>query len=233
MQFFVGTSGYSYKEWKGGFYPDKLPQSAMLSYYAERFAAVEINNSFYRMPNEKDLKAWVSQVPMEFQFAIKAPQTITHFKRLNEAGEPTKALFRVVGKLKSRLGPVLFGLPRTLKKDLPRLRAFLKLIPRNRRATFEFRHESWFDEEVFDCLRQRHCALCVADAEDLPKAKLVDTAGWGYVRLRRERYTSKSLTEWIKRIRSMNWKEAYVFFKHEDTGTGPKLATRFLELTKR
>jgi uncharacterized protein YecE (DUF72 family) len=232
MQFFVGTSGYSYKEWKGGFYPEKLPQEQMLSYYAERFVAVEINNTFYKMPTESDVRAWANQVPGGFCFAMKAPQAITHFKRLKDAEEPTKELFRVVGAMKSHLGPVLFGLPPNFKKDVARLREFLKLIPRNRRAAFEFRHESWFDDEVFDCLRRRRCALCIADAEDLPKAKLIDTAGWGYVRLRRERYTRKSLTEWINRIRFMNWKEAYVFFKHEDTGTGPNFANRFLELAK-
>jgi len=232
MQFFVGTSGHSYKEWKGDFYPEKLPQSAVLSYYAERFGTVELNNTFRRMPTEMAMQSWASQTPSSFRFAIKAPQIITHFKRLKEAGEPTKELFRVAGALKTRLGPVLFGLPPNLKKDLPRLREFLKLIPRNRHTAFEFRHESWFDEEVFECLRQRQCALCIADAEDLPKAKFVDTAGWGYVRLRRERYTRKSLVDWIKRMRPMNWKQTYVFFKHEDTGTGPKLASQFLDLVK-
>ena len=232
MQFFVGTSGYSYPKWKGSLYPEKLPQSQMLSYYAERFGAVEINNTFYKMPSASDVKSWASQVPPNFRFAIKAPQTITHFKRLKDAAEPTEQLFRMAGELKARLGPGLFGLPPNFKKDLPRLRTFLKLVPRNRQVAFEFRHESWFDGETFDCLRERRCALCIADAAELPRTKLSDTAGWGYIRLRRKNYTRKSLVDWIKKMRAMPWNEAYVFFKHEDTGTGPKFAVRFLELAK-
>jgi len=230
MQFFVGTSGYSYPKWKGSFYPQKLPQKQMLRYYAERFHAVELNNTFRRMPSESSMQSWTSQVPSGFRFAIKAPQAITHFKRLKDAEEPTKQLFGVAGALKKQLGPILFGLPPSFKKDVPRLRAFLKLIPRNKQTAFEFRHESWFDDEVFDCLRRRRCALCVADAEELPRTSLVATTDWGYLRLRRENYTRKSLATWLKKIRSMGWKEAYIFFKHEDTGTGPKFATRFLDL---
>ena len=230
MQFLVGTSGYSYPKWKGSFYPPKLPQKEMLGYYAARFAAVEINGSFYRMPSPSDVKAWASQVPSTFLFALKAPQTITHFKRLKDAGEPTKRLFQIAGVLKKRQGPVLFGLPPNMKKDAPRLKAFLRLIPRGMKAAFEFRHESWFDDDTFDCLRAKGCALCVADAEELPRTKLVSTADWGYVRLRRRNYTKKSLAHWIEKMQSQSWKEAYVFFKHEDTGTGPKFAARFLEL---
>src|SRR5438876_11658484 len=146
MQFFVGTSGYSYPKWKGSFYPEKLPQKEMLGYYAERFAAVEINNSFYKMPTESDVEAWASQVPSRFRFAVKAPQTITHFKRLKGAEEAAENLFRVVAALKARQGPVLFGLPPNMKKDVPRLKAFLRLIPKKVQAAFEFRHESWFDD---------------------------------------------------------------------------------------
>jgi uncharacterized protein YecE (DUF72 family) len=233
MQFFVGTSGYSYKEWKGSFYPPTLPQAQMLRYYSARFATVELNNTFRRMPSEEGMLSWAGQVPSSFRFTIKAPQVITHFKRLKDVEEPTKELFRVAGALKSRLGPLLFGLPPNFKKDMPRLRMFLKLIPRNRRAAFEFRHESWFDDETFDCLRERGCALCIADAEDLPRAMLINTAGWGYARLRRKRYTKKSLVQWIEKIRSLDCTETYVFFKHEDTGTGPNFATRFVELAKR
>ena len=231
MRFFVGTSGYSYKEWKGSFYPEKLSPREMLGYYAKRFAAVELNNTFRRMPSESNMLSWAGQVPSNFLFAIKAPQVITHFKRLKDAGDPTKELFRVASALKKRLGPVLFGLPENLKKDVPRLRSFLKLIPRNRLAAFEFRNESWFDDETYDCLRERRCALCIADAEELPRARLVATTGWGYVRLRRKRYTKKSLGQWIKKLCSLGWKEAYVFFKHEDSGTGPDFAAQFLKLT--
>src|SRR5262245_651113 len=233
MQFFVGTSGYSYKEWKGGFYPDKLRQEQMLSYYAERFGTVELNNTFRRMPTEMALQSWASQTPTSFRFAIKAPQTITHFKRLKEAGEPTKELFRVAGALKTRLGPVLFGLPQNMKKDLARLKAFLPLIPKKVQAAIEFRHDSWFDDEVFECLRLNRCAMCVTDDEDLPLAPLMRTANWGYIRLRRTNYTKKSLSNWIRKANSIGWEQAYVFFKHENTGIGPKLANRFLELAKR
>jgi uncharacterized protein YecE (DUF72 family) len=232
MRFFVGTSGYSYPMWKGRFYPAKLPRAQMLTCYAERFDAVEINNTFYRMPSEGDVKEWASQVPGSFRFAIKAPQSITHFKRLKGAEEPTRQLLQVTAALKKRRGPVLFGLPPNMKRDLPRLQAFLRLIPRSVQTAFEFRHESWFEDDVFACLQARQCALCIADAESLPRAKLMSTAGWGYVRLRRENYTKRSLAEWVKRLRSQPWKEAYVFFKHEDTGTGPKFAARFFELAE-
>jgi uncharacterized protein YecE (DUF72 family) len=229
MRFYVGTSGYSYPKWKGSFYPAKLPQKEMLSSYAERFTAVEINNSFYRMPATDVLKSWAKQVPASFQFAFKAPQTITHFKRLKDANEPTKQFLKAVGVMKSRRGPLLFGLPPNFKKDLPRLQRFLKLLRGQRRVACEFRHASWFDEETFDCLRDHRCALCTADEDKLPFTDLVSTTDWGYVRLRRENYTDKDLRAWVKRIRSQPWQEVYVFFKHEDTGTGPKFAARFLE----
>ena len=230
MKIFVGTSGYSYPKWKGRFYPAKLPLKQMLSYYAERFDAVEINNTFYKMPSDSEVEPWASQVPQSFRFAIKAPRSITHFKRLNDAVEPTRQLLQATAALKNRRGPVLFGLPPNMKKDIPRLRTFLRHIPRSERAAFEFRHESWFTDEVFDCLRTRQCALCIADANELPRVKLIDTAGWGYVRLRKENYTKRALVEWVKKLRSLPWNDAFVFFKHEDTGTGPKFAAQFLEL---
>jgi uncharacterized protein YecE (DUF72 family) len=230
MRFYVGTSGYSYKEWKGSFYPEKLPQREMLGYYAERFSTVEVNNSFYRMPDAGVLKSWAREVPAEFQFALKAPQTITHFKRLKNAQAATREFLRVVSVLKRRRGPLLFQLPPNFKKDLPRLEAFLRLLRKQTSVAFEFRHASWFDNEVFDCLRANSCALCVADSDDLPSAELVSTADWGYVRLRRKRYTRKQLAKWIERIRALRWEDAYVFFKHEDSGAGPRFASRFLEL---
>ena len=230
MRFFVGTSGYSYKEWKGSFYPEKLPQNEMLGYYAQRFSTVEINNSFYRMPKEDVLESWAEQVPDSFRFVLKAPQTITHRKRLKDAERETDYLLRTASALKGRLGPLLFQLPPNLKKDLSRLEAFLGLIGKGTLAAFEFRHETWFDDEVYACLRARSCALCIAETDDASTADLVSTAGWGYVRLRREEYTDEQLGEWIKKLRARGWNEAYVFFKHEDTGTGPKFASRFLEL---
>ena len=230
MQLFVGTSGYSYPKWKGSFYPAKLPREEMLSYYARHFAAVEINNSFYKMPSESDVRAWPGPVPKDFRFALKAPQAITHFKRLRNAEDGTKQLFKTIAVLKARRGPVLFGLPPNFRKDVPRIESFLRLIPRKVQVAFEFRHESWFDDDVFNCLRARRCALCIADAEDLPRAPVVSTTDWGYIRLRRKNYTRKSLAGWIDKLKSQGWREAYVFFKHEDTGTGPKFARRFIEL---
>lgn len=230
MRFFVGTSGYSYKEWKKKFYPEGLPQEEMLSYYARHFSTVEINSTFYRLPKAGVFKSWAKQVPDDFRFAFKAPQTITHCKRLKEVRRETKGFLRVVGTLKGRRSPLLFQLPPNFKKDLPRLKAFLDLIDRDTRAAFEFRHSSWFDDEVFRALRGRSVALCIADMDDSPPPAVVNTAGWGYVRLRRERYTAQSLREWIKKLKSQKWTEAYVFFKHEETGTGPRFARRFLEL---
>ena len=230
MRFFIGTSGYSYKEWKGNFYPEKLPQKEMLGYYAQRFSTVEINNTFYRMPKASVLESWAGQVPDLFRFVLKAPQVITHRKRLKGVEQEMDYLLRTASALKQRQGPLLVQLPPNFKKDLPRLEAFLGLMGEGALAAFEFRHESWFDDEVFDSLRKKSCALCVADMDDARAADLVSTAGWGYVRLRREDYTDEQLGEWIKRLRSQTWNEAYVFFKHEDAGTGTKFAARFLEL---
>jgi uncharacterized protein YecE (DUF72 family) len=229
MQFIVGTSGYSYKEWKGIFYPEKLPQKDMLSYYARQFSTVEINNTFYRLPDASVVESWAQQVPASFRFALKAPQTITHRKRLINAEQETGDFLRIASTLKKHCGPLLFQLPPNFKKDLSRLEAFLSSIANKTKLAFEFRHESWFDDEVFDCLRENSCALCLADTDELPIADLVSTANWGYVRLRRESYTDKQLAKWIEKLSSQKWRETYVFFKHEDTGTGPKFAARFLK----
>jgi uncharacterized protein YecE (DUF72 family) len=230
MRFHVGTSGYSYAGWKPSFYPAKLPQKEMLSFYATKFPTVELNNTFYRLPGENMVAAWVGQVPGVFRFAVKAPQTITHRKRLKVAGAETEQLFDTLAVFKDRLGPVLFGLPPNFKKDVPRLKDFLASIKDRPPAAFEFRHDSWFDDEVFECLRAHGRALGVADGEDLPAPKLVDAANWGYVRLRRDTYTDRELGGWVEKLRSRNWTEAYVYFKHDDEGVGPKLAARFLEL---
>jgi uncharacterized protein YecE (DUF72 family) len=202
----------------------------MLGYYAERFSTVEVNNSFYRMPDADVLKSWGREVPVGFQFSLKAPQAITHFKRLKNAEALTQEFLDVTSVLKRRRGPLLFQLPPNFKIDIPRLEAFLRLLRKRKSIAFEFRHASWFDNEVYDLLRANSCALCVADSDDVPCADPVSTAGWGYVRLRRKRYTRKELAEWIEKLRKQPWEEAYVFFKHEDSGTGPKYAARFLEL---
>lgn len=233
MRFFVGTSGYSYKEWKGAFYPEKLPQKEMLGYYSRKFSTVELNNTFYRMPSVSVVRSWAVQTPESFRFVLKAPQAITHHKRLKDAVAETNLLLRAAAALKDRQGPLLFQFSPNFKKDLPRLEALLKLIGCRASTAFEFRHESWLDDEVFGSLRESSCALCVADTEDAPSGELVSTADWGYVRLRCDGYSDAELAGWIKKLRAQKWRDAYVFFKHEDTGTGPKLATRFLELAAR
>ena len=232
MNLYVGTSGYSYKEWKGTFYPEKLPAKQMLRYYGERFRTVEINNTFYRMPTASVLEAWAGEVPADFRFVLKAPQRITHIQRLKDAGESVSQLLEAAGTLKERLGPLLFQLPPNFKKDVPRLREFLALLPPRCRAAFEFRHPSWFDDEVFGLLRDHQAALCVAEAEDDLEVPFVATADWGYLRLRRPDYGDAELTAWVKRVREQDWRDGFVFFKHEDEGKGPQMAKRFLELAE-
>jgi uncharacterized protein YecE (DUF72 family) len=226
----TGTSGFSYKEWKGSFYPEDLADSGMLRYYASRLPAVEINNTFYRMPRAALLESWAEQVPDGFAFALKASQQITHRKRLKEAAEAVSYFLSVATTLGDRLGPVLFQLPPNFKKDVPRLRDFLALLPPASRSAFEFRHESWFDDEVFDALRSAGAALCWAEDEELATPTR-PTAGWGYLRLRRQDYGDADLASWAERIREQSWSDAYVFFKHEDSGTGPALARRFVTLS--
>ena len=232
MNFYVGTSGYSYKEWKGSFYPEDLSAKDMLSYYGGRLPAVEINNTFYRMPQRTMLENWLAQVPNGFRFALKATQRITHFKRLKEVDEETKYFFETASVLGDGLGVVLFQLPPNMKKDLMRLKEFLQKLPSQPRVAFEFRHPSWFDDEVLAVLRDNNRALCISDTDDLPATTIDSTADWGYLRLRRVAYGEPELTEWLRRIRVQPWKETFVFFKHEDEGTGPRLAAQFLGLAR-
>lgn len=230
MNLHVGTSGYSYKEWKGSFYPEKIPAKEMLRFYSERLSTVEINATFYRLPQKSTLENWKEQVPKTFRFSLKAPQRITHFKRLNEVGDDTRYFLDIAATLDDQLGVVLFQLPPNMKKDLPRLETFLSELPSQPRAAFEFRHPTWFDDDVLAVLRARNCALCISDTEDLPAMHIDKTADWGYLRLRRVLYSEEHLQEWLKRIREQNWNETFLFFKHEDEGTGPRLAAQFLQL---
>jgi uncharacterized protein YecE (DUF72 family) len=232
MKLHVGTSGYSYKEWKGNFYPEDLPAKEMLSYYSQRLPAVEINNTFYRMPQPTMIENWKAQVPVTFRFSIKATQKITHIKRLNNVAEETKYLLDTAALLNERLGVVLFQLPPNMKKDAARLKNFLDQLRGDYRAAFEFRHETWFEDEIFDLLRAHDSALVAADTDEKPLTEIINTAGWGYLRLRRTAYEEKDLADWMKRVTDQNWKDAFVFFKHEDEGTGPKLAAQFLQLAK-
>ena len=230
MNLYLGTSGYSYKEWKGPFYPEDLPDKQMLHFYAERFRTVEINNTFYRMPKPAVLEAWAEDVPADFKFVLKASQRITHMQRLKDAGDSVSYLLKVASVLKELLGPLLFQLPPYLKKDATRLREFLALLPRERRAALEFRHESWFDAEVFGLLREHQAALCIAEAEDGVEVPFESTADWGYLRLRRPDYGDAELKAWAERVQKQAWQDAFIFFKHEDEGKAPQMAKRFLEL---
>ncbi len=229
MQILAGTSGFSYKEWKGRFYPEDLAADGMLSYYAGRLPSVEINNTFYRLPRESVIEGWAAQVPDTFRFVIKASRRITHFKRLKGADDETGYLLRTVGLLGDRLGAVLFQLPPNMKQDLERLDVFLSGLGDPARAAFEFRHASWFDGGTYDCLRAHGAALCTADTDE-EDAEIVSTASWGYLRLRKADYPGDSLADWARRVEDAGWARAFVFFKHEDDGAGPEMAERFLDL---
>ena len=232
MKLHVGTSGYSYKEWKGNFYPEDLPAKEMLSYYSQRLPAVEINNTFYRLPQPNMIENWKAQVPVTFRFSIKATQKITHIKRLNNVTDETKYLLDTAALLNERLGVVLFQLPPNMKKDAARLKGFLDQLPGDCRAAFEFRHETWFEDETFDLLRAHDSALVISDTDEKPLTEIINTAGWGYLRLRRTAYEEKDLVDWMKRVTDQKWKDSFIFFKHEDEGTGPKLAAQFLQLAE-
>ena len=232
MNLYVGTSGYSYKEWKGSFYPEKIPAKEMLSYYAGKLSTVEINATFYRMPQKSMLENWKEQVPPTFRFSLKAPQRVTHFKRLKETEDETKYFFEVAETLGDQLGVVLFQLPPNMKKDLPRLETFLQQLPATSRVAFEFRHPTWFDDDVLEVLKGRNLTLVVSDTDDMPTTHIDKTADWGYLRLRRVNYSEENLNEWVERINKQQWSDTFVFFKHEDEGTGPKLAAQFLELAE-
>jgi uncharacterized protein YecE (DUF72 family) len=230
MRILAGTSGWSFKEWKGSFYPKDLPDDGMLSYYAGRFPTVEINNTFYRMPRESVLLDWASKVPPEFRFAIKASQRITHRGRLkaDEVADSVEYFTRMVNELGERRGPTLFQLPPNLKKDLPRLVEFLELLSRGWRSTFEFRHSSWFDDDVYQALRAKDAALCIADHDDF-ETPAVRTASWGYARLHRLNYDDAALAAWRERLGGLGFDELYVFFKHDETaGSGPTAAQAFI-----
>jgi len=234
MEVYVGTSGYSYKEWKGSFYPEDLPAKDMLAFYGERLSSVEINNTFYRLPKESVLASWSEQVPEGFRFSIKASRRITHFARLkDEARDPTEYLLATLGTLGPKLGVILFQMPPNLKVDVPRLEAFLGMLPQGTPGAFEFRHESWKDDAVYAALRARGMAWVCADTDDSESDEpLVSTAEWGYLRLRRPDYGDDDLARWVGRVEATGWDRAFVFFKHEDEGAGPKLAARFEALRR-
>ena len=229
MKLHAGTSGFAFKEWKGSFYPEDLKDDGMLGFYSSKFPTVEINNTFYRLPKEDVLQSWAAQVPEPFTFAIKASQRITHYARLKpESASAVEFLLKNTASLAGRLGPILFQLPPNLQKDIDRLRAFIDTLPTERRYTIEFRHESWFEDDVFDALRARDIPLCVTEQPDFA-APLVSTASWGYIRLHRFDYDAAMLAEWSKKISAQPWSEAFVFFKHDEgIGSGPPAVGAFI-----
>lgn len=227
MKIYTGTSGYGYREWKGKFYPEKISPGEMLRFYSQHLNAVEINNTFYRMPTRKVLASWAEQVPGDFVFALKAPQVITHVKRLRNAALETEYFFGTLSELGRRSGPVLFQFPASFHADSSVLRDFLDMIPGTISCAFEFRHPSWIGDDILNLLSKKKCSLCIADTDENPARKIISAASWGYLRLRRSDYTDAELAEWRENILAQKWKEAFVFFKHEE---GPDAAIHFHEL---
>jgi uncharacterized protein YecE (DUF72 family) len=233
MRLLAGTSGFSYKEWLGEFYPDKLPAKGMLAFYATKLPIVEINNTFYRMPNREAIQAWRSQVPDSFRFAIKAPRRISHLKRLKDCGGELRALFAALTDLGEAFGSLLVQLPPHAKVDISALAEFLAELPADCRCAFEFRNGSWAaSADALELLRRRNAALVQSESED-GFEPLPWTADWAYLRLRKVDYTEREITTWLDRLAAAQIGEAHVFFKHEDAATGPKLASQMLALAAR
>jgi len=215
----AGASGYSFKEWKGNFYPAEMKPDGMLPWYAERLPTVEINNTFYQMPKVAVLENWARATPESFRFAIKASRRITHMARLKaeSAADSVQFLYRNLAALGPKRGPVLFQLPPFLKKDLPRLTAFLGVLPAGHRAAFEFRDESWFADDVYEALKGAGASLCLSERADSAPPPLVETASWGYIRLRLESYSDAELRKWAERLRATGWEDIHAYFMHEPT----------------
>jgi uncharacterized protein YecE (DUF72 family) len=229
LRILAGASGYSFKEWKGVFYPERIRPDAMLAFYAQHLPTVEINSSFYALPKAQNLQRWAAAVPETFRFAVKAPAAITHKARLRPAAAQDLAqLYEVLGELGDKRGPVLFQLPPAMPQDAARLADFLALLPPAHAAAFEFRHDSWFNDETYALLRQAGAGLCVSEREDATPPPLVQTTDWGYVRLRREQYDEAALAAWLDRLRATSWKKCFVYFMHEPTA--PAYAAELLRL---
>ena len=230
MKSWIGTSGFQYSEWKGNFYPEDLAAAKMLPFYAERFSTTEINYTFHRIPSQKTIDNWKTQTPQKFRFALKAPQKITHWSKLRDCSDTLEYFCKVITGLGERLGPVLFQLPPTFKKDADVLSSFLREFP-DMCGAFEFRHESWFEDDIFELLESRNIALCIADTETIATPKKT-TANYGYLRLRRPDYADDDVKRWSEFVREQNskWSDAFIYFKHEESGIGPKLARQMMEL---
>jgi uncharacterized protein YecE (DUF72 family) len=231
MNIWVGTSGFQYAEWKGTFYPEDLSTAKMLPFYAERLSTTEINYTFRRIPSAKSIQAWWDATPERFKFSLKAPQKVTHFAKLRDCGDTLRYFYQIISDLEAKLGVVLFQLPPAFKKDAALLATFLEDVPPGMRAAFEFRHASWFDDEIFALLKSKNIALCLADSENLA-TPIVATADYGYLRLRREDYQAADVARWAETIKTLkdSWSDAFVYFKHEESGIGPKLATQLMKL---
>jgi uncharacterized protein YecE (DUF72 family) len=229
--FWIGTSGYNYKEWKGAFYPDDLADQEMLKYYAQRFTTVEINYTFYRMPNVRTLQGWAKETPDGFMFTLKAPRRITHELRLRDAGDPLTYFCDTAKALKKKLGAMLFQLPPFLKKDVARLEDFLHQLAPGFRPAFEFRNQSWFADDVYECLRRFDAALCIAEHADY-SVPFEATADFGYFRLRKPDYSDADMAAWAQRLEdaASRWQEVFVYFKHEEAGKGPLFASKLYAL---
>jgi uncharacterized protein YecE (DUF72 family) len=233
MNIWIGTSGFQYAEWNGNFYPEDLPAAKMLPYYAERLTTTEINYTFHRIPAPKTIENWNKLTPEKFRFALKAPQKITHWAKLRDCGDTMRYFHDVISALGEKLGPVLFQLPPNFKKDTLLLADFVNCFPSGMRAAFEFRHESWFGDDVWDIFKSRNVALCIAETEDF-KTPEVATADYGYLRLRREDYAKIDIERWASfaREQSERWTDTFIYFKHEEAGIGPKLAKQMMEELK-
>jgi uncharacterized protein YecE (DUF72 family) len=231
MDIWIGTSGFQYAEWKGNFYPEDLPTAKMLPFYAERFNTTEINYTFHRIPAAKTIDNWKALTPEKFRFALKAPQKITHWSKLRDCADTMRYFHDVTSNLGPKLGPVLFQLPPTFKKDVVLLAEFVNCLPTGARAAFEFRHDSWFTDDVWAALQSCNVALCIAETEDFATPNVI-TADYGYLRLRREDYVTKDVVRWSEFIRehSERWKDAFVYFKHEEAGIGPRLGREMMDL---
>ena len=232
MKLYVGTSGYSYKEWKGSFYPEDIKPDKMLDFYSEKFSTVEINNTFYRIPQKSVLEKWKKQVPKDFRFSVKAPQRITHMKKLKDVDEDIRYFIDIIISLGNKLGIVLFQFPPYFRKNIELLQNFTNLLPGNITAAFEFRHESWFGEDIYACLNEKNFPLCLSETDKEPDIDITSTASKGYLRLRKSDYTKKEIKKWYDKIKKQNWETVFVFFKHEDGAKGPKYAKQLIDLHK-
>jgi uncharacterized protein YecE (DUF72 family) len=229
--YWIGTSGYAYKQWRGRFYPDTLPDGEMLRYYASRFAAVEINYTFYRFASVRQLQGWSKEVPEHFTFTLKAPRRITHELRLRDAADMAADFCETARALKHKLGALLFQLPPFLKRDTPRLEDFLHQLPPGFRVAFEFRNPTWFADEVYETLRRFGVALCVVESPERV-VPLEVTAEFGYFRLRQTDYSDADLADCAARIQAAasNWQDVFIYFKHEADAQGPVFAAKLRAL---